>query len=60
MPILVKGSRDMGRGVGSLRVLNLFPNFEPSCGFIYLNGNNQIKISVTSGLEPVSGSGEMG
>ena len=28
---LVKGGRDMGRGLGSLRVLSLFPNFEPSC-----------------------------
>ena len=27
---LVKGSRDMGRGVVGLRTCNLFPNFEPS------------------------------
>lgn len=50
----------MGRGVGTLRGLNLFPNFEPSCGCIFPNSEIPSQISVTSGLEPVSGSGEMG
>lgn len=53
----------MGRGVGTLRCLNLFPNFESSCYRILPNLVNVlyfIKISVMSGLEPVSGSGKMG
>ncbi len=34
--LLVKGGRDMGRGLGDLRILSLFPNFEPSCLHAYL------------------------